>query len=116
VRITCNSIEEFLENLKHTEPGSVLKDMVCLSVTRKPLDGRRRIDAVRFDVTIQTSAVINLPDGGQYLLEYGEECGRDYMDGNQERPGTMMANSVKQALMEYCNSAGLVVRPGVIDF
>jgi len=114
MRVACNTIEEFLENLKSVEPSSVYGKVVYVSVNRRPLDATDKNKATRLQVSLQASVVIDLDDG-QYLLEAGEDCGKDYRDGGGDNAGSDLAAELKDQIKNYCESTGLVVRPGVVS-
>ena len=115
MRVVCHSVDDFLVNLRGVPEGMVLQGIVYVSIHRNPVDGTKR-DAVKFDVTIQADAVVNLPgDDGQYILQYGEQVGRDYEDSSQEFKGTERAEEIKRKIIEHCDDVGLKTRPGVVE-
>ena len=114
MQVLCNSLDDFIANLKLEPASAVLQGAVRVSVTEQPVDGNK-YDAAKFDVTIHASAVISLADGGQYLLDYGEACGTDYRDTSQEFVGTKRAKAIRGKLEEFCDDYGLRVRPGIIQ-
>jgi hypothetical protein len=112
-------LEDFIEDLKNqTEavggPVCVIQKTVRVSISRNPVDGNAR-NAVKFDVTFQASAVIELEGGGEYLLQMGVSCGTDYEDATQEKKGTKKAEEMKKELGDFCDSSGLIVGPGTIE-
>lgn len=113
MRVICTTLDDFIANLRMEPPSAVLQQAVRASVSSRPLDGDKQ-KAVKFNVVFQASAVVNLDDGGQYLLDYGEDCGIDYRDSSQEFVGTQRANELKIKLTEFCDDQGLKIRPGVI--
>jgi len=106
-------MDEFIENLG-AEP-SVFQNVVRCSRIYRPVDAESLRDALKAEVVYQASAVIDLGDDGQYLLEVGINCGMDYHDGEKDLGGTEAAGKLSEALLDYCESRGLAVRPGVID-
>lgn len=116
MRVKCNTVDEFLENLSAEETDRVVQRVVRVGVTSNPVDGDQR-DAVKFRVNVQASAVVDLPDDeGQYLLEVGEHCGFDYNDASQDRAGSERAAELKGRIGRVCRALRLEVRPGIIDF
>ena len=115
MRIVCNTIDELLTNLMIEPPTSVLQSTVHASTSERPIDSSSKYDAVKFGITFQVSAVVCLADGGQYILDYGEDCGIDYRDASQEMIGTARANALRKRLVEFCDDFGLRVRPGIIE-
>ena len=120
MRVSCQSVEDFVENLQEEfEDGhSVFEDMVRVSIHSNPDDGPRfgKFAAVKWKVVFQATAVVCVDDENQYLLECGIDCGLDYRDSEPTSPGTEMAEGLKKKLEEYCEKAGLKIRPGDIDF
>ncbi len=114
MRITCQSIEEFLRCLEAEPPDAVLQKVVRVSRVFRALDDER--PPVKLMVTLQASAVVGIMgEEGQFLLQAGEECGVDYRDSTQEEAGTEKADELRKMIREYCDRHGLEVRPGVID-
>ena len=95
-------------------PSAILQRAVRASTTRNPIDGIK-YDAVKFSVVFQASAVVRLDDGGEYLLDYGEDCGTDYMDEPKKLEGSERANVLREKLAGFCDDYGLLVRPGIIE-
>jgi hypothetical protein len=111
MRVTCNTLDEFVENLEKEGPARIFQRVIRVSVTRRPLDE----DGVKFRVNFQASAVIDLGDGeGQYLLEVGQDCGTDFEDASQETEGSERAEALKQRL-KLCCREGIELRPGVVS-
>jgi hypothetical protein len=114
MRVVCHTVEEFLENLRD-EP-SVFRDVVRCSRVFRPVDTESLREALKVEVVFQASAVVDLGDDGQYLLEVGVNCGFDYKDGPEpELKGSGNAAAMRKKIIDYCESRGLKVRPGVID-
>ena len=82
VRVTCQNVEEFIENLDSAE--SVFRNPVWCSVTRRAEDE----DGVTFTIGFQASAVLNFDDESQVLLDVGVRCGMNYEDATQDFTGT----------------------------
>ena len=117
MRIVCPVIEDFLDTLETEEngTGSIYRKHVHLSRFRQPVDGNSR-DAVKFLINMQLSAIIETEDGGQYLLQFGEDCGMDYKDSGGAYEGTKVYEKRKKQVVKCCERLGLVLRPGVVDF
>lgn len=109
MKIECRSVDSFLANLR---VAPVYGLSVWLDKTRRPAGGKR--DAAAFEVAVHASAVLELGDG-QALLLYGEECGMDWEDQGGDLSGTARCEEVSRAIVEFCEGAGLVVRPGVLS-
>ncbi len=110
MRVVCNSVGEFLENL-HAEGGDrVLQGVVRVSTSRNPVDkyGAKAL------VALQVSTVIIIGEEGQYILEAGEDCGPDY-PGEGDCPGAKRLETLRGAIKKTCELLGLDVRPGFIQ-
>ena len=116
MKVTAQTVDEFLRCLAAEPEDAVLQKAVRVSVVQRPLDGN---DKVRWMITLQASAVVGIieegEEGGQYLLQVGEECGVDYRDASQETPGTERAYELKGMIEDYCRGHALRVLPGTID-
>ena len=113
MRVVCDTIADFIKNLEIETPAHIYRGVVHSTVSSRPVDGDKR-SAVKFDVTIQASAVIELPNGDQFILEVGELCGTDYRDNTQELNGTIRANELSGLLRVFCESNGVSLRPVII--
>lgn len=111
MRVTCATVEEFLTNLGSVQPSDVFQQRVYVSRTPRRVDEA----GVKIAVTLHASAVISL-EGGEYLLDYGEDCGLDYEDASQQYDGTNAASMRKAAIAAVCERLGLKVMPGVVDY
>lgn len=113
MRVTCHNLDEFLENL---EPQRVLLDTIWASRTETPLNGKNRFDATSFRIGLQVSAVVEMEDGGQYILEAGEDCGKDLRDSQPELDGTATFKALKAKLVDFCERRSWTIKPGMVDF
>lgn len=111
MRVTCKTVDEFLENLLSEGGDHVFQKVVRCSTTRRPMD----LDLVRWQVNFQVSTVIDLNEDGQYLLEAGEDCGMDYEDADAESKGMDKATSLKNQVGGCCEEMCLRLLPGIID-
>jgi hypothetical protein len=80
----------------------------------RPVD-ERDANPVKFVVGVQTSAIVSMKEGGEYLLQMGVECGIDYKDSTNELTGTEEATRQKKLIEGFCKQKGLMVRPGVVQ-
>ena len=110
MRITTHDIGDFLANM---EQQTVYGKTVYVDRTVEPLNGTKK-DATSWDVVLHATAVLDYEDGGQALLECGIDCGID-RDSDGETEGTDYLNGLKDAIVDFCNSNGLTVKPGVVD-
>ncbi len=114
MRITCSSVEDFIEVL-NSPSQEVLNNFIHCDTTSRGLDSSDRHRAVKVSVVFHASAVVNLPDGGQYLLDYSEDCGIDYNDHTQEKKGTERALQIRKSLKDYADLNGLRLLPGILS-
>jgi len=115
MRVVCETFEEFLLDVQ-THVGlegedSVLQKCIRVSVSHNDVG----TGGVRKSVVFQASAVMVLPNDGEYLLQVGVYCGDDYLDSTQEFHGTEKAESLRQQMVKFCTSHGLTVRPGLVE-
>lgn len=109
MRVTCQSFDEFMECLKSLGADeSLYADSVRVSISYRDTQETSRI------VTFQASAVVVRLDGGEYLLECGQTCGKDFLDRGGKHIGSEAAEEKKRQLAEYCGSKWKVL-PGVIQ-
>jgi hypothetical protein len=106
--VTCKSVDDFLANLEQAD--NLFEDAVRIDVTR------RQLDEVRYAVVFQASCVVQTDDGGEYILQVGEECGVDYEDTTQDFGGTDSAADVRHRVTDFCKSRQFKVLPGTIGF
>lgn len=111
--VTCLNIDEFIANLENEH--KLFQDVVRVSIGRRPVGPENEQKAYRFDVVLQASAVVYVDeDQGQFLLQVGVDCGRDYEDADAERPGTAIAKGLFNRIEQYVKERGWRVLPGII--
>ena len=113
MRVTCETITEFLECLD-ADPN-VFQNCIRISTIRKPLDGKTRFEADKFEVIFQASAVVFADETSQYLLEVGLSCGRDLETADGHKNGSQLALEYKATIKRYAEYKALKVLPGMID-
>jgi hypothetical protein len=111
MRVTCETLDDFIEDLRNQGSSSVHQNMVRVSTSRRDMDDY----GARFMVTFQASAVVCPSEGGDYLLQVGIDCGVDYEDATREKNGTEGLVKLKERLKSFCGESGLKVGPGVIE-
>ena len=112
MKIRCSDVCSFTKNIEIAGPDHVFEKAVWTDVTRASVN-----EAVD-DVMLQASAVIASENGGEYLLQLGIDCGREYADATEtEKRHTGKANAERQKkeLSVFCELHGLMVRPGIIS-
>lgn len=72
-------------------------------------------DGVKVGILLQASAVVVTEDGGEYLMEVGEQCGDDWMDATRDFAGSERADVLKTMIEDFCRNRGLTVRPGFFE-
>lgn len=111
MRVICNSVEEFLENLT-VEGESVFQNVLRVSINTNSVDK----DGMRFDVFFSATACIRTIDDAEYLLVFCKKCGIDYEDGSGERPGSEAAGKMMGSIRGFAGQRGLRILPGVLDY
>jgi len=114
MRVNFNSVDDFILDLSREDRERVYQQAVRVQVSKNPIDGNKR-DAVKFQVVFQASAVVATADGGEYIMEVGEDCGIDYRDASNELIGSERADDLRRMVSEFCDHHGLTLRPGMIE-
>ncbi len=109
MKIQCNDVQGFIENLKKCDCSRIFEKTVWVDITKAFLS------EVVDQVTFQASAVIQTEDGGEFVVRLGIECGKNYMDSSNEMIGQEQAEKLRDELCEFCEGHGLVVLPGIIS-
>ncbi len=112
MRITNQSVDEFLESLQDVE--LVFDGTVRISINKNAVEGQGRTP-VKFDVVIQVATVVVIDEESSYLLEAGEMCGIDYEDSSEERGGSKRAVELKERVKAFAASKGWRTLPGIIS-
>lgn len=112
MRIKCDSLDEFLDNLRE---AAVYRRIVHYSREREPLNGRTRADATSWDIWYRVSAVLEFEDGGQALLEAVEHCGQDRTTADGGDEGLRRQVELHTRLLDECRDRELRVLPGIVD-
>lgn len=113
MRVSCNLFDDWMQNLVSVE--RVFGGTVYFSVTRQPQDGQDRRKALVFSVVVQASAVIELSEDSQYLLECGEDVGTDNLCADGHTDGSDRAKVYRDRLVEFAEPRGIKVMPGIIS-
>ncbi len=122
--VRCARLEDFIENLRHSD---VADDIVYLDWAEEPLNGTKQ-DAVSFAVKLKAS-FIQCGKDADCLVIYEQECGIDRRIGvvsgigefnngcrsSVTIEGTDRRKQIYNELVEFCQSRGLNVRPGVLE-
>lgn len=100
MRITCGSVEAFIQNVQQ---GQLFEDTVWYDRTTKNLGELSQ------QITLQLSAVV-IRGEAEYLLQCGEVCGVDLLDEPRESEGT----AAYERRMKQLKDLKCVLLPGVI--
>lgn len=118
MKVMCSTVADFLANLDIAlvKGDTILQKAVYVDVSDNPIDGTRwgKNPAAKWRRDLQAMAVVQMQDGGEYLLECGVECGTDYRCEG-EYPATERAKIDRGFIEAYCIGKGLTVRPGTIE-
>lgn len=116
MRVTCQTVDEFCQCLLDAiGKGHSVADGTARFSKLIKSEGNRR-DAPKVEISVHVSAIVQMNEGGDYLLEVEERCGTDYQDASQEYAGSERADSIKDNLATICQDAGCVVMPGIIGY
>lgn len=120
--VNCSTMREFIEEIdtqiKKHGTDCVYQKTIRLSVEEQPLQDNEkqpRNSVVRWEVALKVSAVMDLGDGGQYLLQAREICGIDYRDASNELNGSEELEKRKMMIKSFCNHHSIRIGPGVIQ-
>lgn len=107
MRITTNSLQDFKGNL----------DGNTIALGRVFVD---RVDRAETDHTkvavLQASAIVELDDNAQALVQLGMECGVDeHGIADAVKDGSERRNLLYADLKRFCEENGLRLLPGILD-
>jgi len=108
MRVSCGTIDEFLACLREDGPKGVWQNTV-----RYTRDENKKEGVPRIDINLRVSAVM-IEGDGSYLLEAGEDCGEDLLDGVPELIGSERATILFVELGDLCTDLNLRLMPGLI--
>ena len=111
MRVVCNSVDDFLTNLNIALEHGVGLLQQCIRVNKNI----RKIDEIRLEISLQLSAVMILPDGGEYIIISEEPCGKDYGGSQPEKEASKRLEVLLESIDKFCERTGLGSRPGVVD-
>lgn len=106
MRITCETLEDFLENLTGHE---VYQDTIWVNRTTK------RVDSLVTDSAIEASAVIVRSDESEAIIQWGQDCGHDLDTADGHRNGTEKQVELYTNLQAYATPRGLKLLPGILS-
>ena len=113
MRIHCTTVQDFWENIAEE---SVYRRSVHVHSEYAMLNGTAEENCSSFDVAVVVTAVIDLPDGGQAIVDARERCGIDRHTQDGGLDGSRKCDELITGLRDLCEAKRLVIRPGVLDF
>jgi len=115
MKVNCGSLTDFLANLQGLSDNEIFRKTVWVQVDFVPLDGKTPGESARTKVEFMAVALADHSQG-QYLIEFGLDCGVDYREGGEpELNGTKRADLEEGNLEVYCEERGLTLLPGLLD-
>lgn len=112
MRVICQTVDEFLECLEQEK--DILQNTVRVSISERPIDKGAR-DSIKYEIVLQASAVVNIEEGSQYLLEYAKDCGIDVRDADPSLDASYRAKAIKEKIKKFAEAKALKVMPGFIQ-
>lgn len=114
MRIVCETIEDFLENLESlgVEEGA---DQLFHNEIRRSVSHRDKRETSR-RVVLQFTAVVCRHDGSEFLLDFGEDCGFDELSEPKDLVGTKKEQTLTNLVRELSlvKSGVWSIKPGII--
>ena len=105
MRIECKTMRAFLDNLVGQ---NIFQKCVWFDLIRQS------VNEAKTSVGLQASAILEYEEGGEALVQYGEDCGFDYNDGEAEKDGSKKAEENMRMLRDFCEHRQYDLRPGMI--
>lgn len=105
MRIACFSLDEFLQNL---DEGQVHRGAVHVGRVLNQ-------EGITTTVVMQCSAVVVYSDDSEVLVEAGIYCGKDVDAGDGGSEGSERCDDLHAELVQYAETKGYRVLPGIID-
>lgn len=107
MRIVCDDIEDFIENMKGL---TIYRKTVYVSRISRPIEG-----SPSRDIILQASTILEVGKDEQALLEYGLRMGTDRPSEN-EYHGSEERDAHLKILQDYCELNEYTIKPGILDF
>jgi hypothetical protein len=115
MRVTCQHIADFVKTLEIINERNSGESILNRVIWENRVD--MEDSPHRTEVLYQLSAIVVCSsDGGQYLLEVGENCGFDRTDGEPDLEGSKRHGELAQQVEEACSRFGYRRRPGIVGF
>ena len=112
MRIECNSVEDFMENLR--QGHKVFQDTVFINKSVVSMTGDPPRLATSVLVNIQLSAAMLYDGGADALIECGECCGVDRRTADGELNGTATFEQLETTVCEFAEKHNWKVLPGIL--
>lgn len=114
MRIVCETIEDFLENLESLgiEDGA---DQLFHNEIRRSVSHRDKQETSR-KVILQFTAVVCRHDGSEFLLDFGIDCGFDEFSPIEDLAGTVKEQQITNLVkgLDLVKSGIWTIKPGTI--
>ena len=114
MRVTFATCDDFCAELDRVRSsgGTIFCDEVRVRIDSAP----EQDDEITFLVAIWGTAIVHR-EQGDYLLEYGEVCGKDDNEQGAKHPtaGTDAATKRRDMISAACKRAGLQMLPGKFE-
>jgi len=115
MRLVCGSVEDFLFNVLKDGAQNVDRRVIYVDYQKTPFGESKSHDCVKWQILLQSFAIVNAEDGGQFLLQTSVDCGVDYTDASNELNGSKKALDLKKQIEYFCEKNDLTIRPGIVN-
>lgn len=110
MRITVNTVEEFLQALR--EDSQFVRE-VWVRADELPASDKNDVD---WDIAVWLTCVVERP-GLPFILEYGQIVGQNILEGDDKTDaGTVNAGKIIQQVEAACQLIGMKTRKGKVEF
>lgn len=109
MRVVCASMESFLANLEVSKLD-LFQNRIFVEKASK------EVNEVKEEIILQASTVVRTQDGDEFLIQLGMSCGFDYNDASGEKGGTKVYCDKHRVLKLWCDSCGITLMPGFVDY
>lgn len=114
MRISCQSIDDFITNLK-VHANSVYRKVIYVDRVREPLNGSTYSDCSAWDIGFSANCLIVGSDAIESLLSVSEYCGVDRDSQPVSDVGTANFHEFVKQLTAFCAQVDLQIMPGTLE-
>lgn len=107
MQVECRTWEEMTSALSLVD--GLFDDSVWLSVEKTPTGPASE------DVQVTVGCVVVTENGSEYLLQFAERAGTNWLDGETHMAGTERADTIRRELSELCAVRKWKILPGVVS-